>query len=79
MKIKYSVDATKHLANQLKALSQASFDDVVTKQMGHVEYGHRTKGGGFVPGQHFLKDNVDMQAPIYKEDLIDAIRKIAKG
>ena len=45
----------------------------------HVEYGHRTKGGGFVPGQHFLKDNVDAQAPIYKEDLIDAIRKIAKG
>ena len=27
----------------------------------HVEYGHRTAGGGFVKGQHFLKDNVDTQ------------------
>lgn len=45
----------------------------------HVEYGHRTKSGGFVPGQHFLKSNVDIQAPKYKKDLIDAIRKIAKG
>lgn len=45
----------------------------------HVEYGHRTKSGGFVPGQHFLKNSVDIQAPKYKKDLIDAIRKIAKG
>lgn len=35
----------------------------------HVEYGHRNIGGGFVPGQHFLRRNVDTQAPIYKEDL----------
>lgn len=128
MKIKYSIDITKHLATKLKALSQASFEDVVTKQIGqmvqrtqrkgkggtpvsteatrpggphgelkssvrfekntmgytkeyapHVEYGHRTKSGGFVPGQHFLNSNVDIQAPKYKKDLIDAIRKIAKG
>ena len=102
MKIKYSVDATRHLANQLKVLSLANFDGAVTKQMGqmvqraqsggkggtpvsteatrpggphgelkssvrfekntmgyvkeyapHEEYGQRTKGVGFVPGQHF--------------------------
>ena len=41
----------------------------------HVEYGHRTRNGGFVPGQRFLQANVETQRPIYKEDLIDAIRK----
>lgn len=36
----------------------------------HVEYGHRTRGGGgFVPGQYFLRSNVQAQAPIFKEDL----------
>ena len=41
----------------------------------HVEYGHRTASGGYVPGQHFLQANVEAQRPIYKEDLINAIRK----
>lgn len=35
----------------------------------HVEYGHRTRGGGYVQGQHFLKKNVDAQRPIFEEDL----------
>lgn len=46
MKIKYSVDATRHLANQLKALSQASFEDVVTKQMGQMVQRAQRKGKG---------------------------------
>lgn len=41
----------------------------------HVEYGHRTANGGYVQGQHFLQDNVEAQRPIYKQDLINAIRK----
>ena len=41
----------------------------------HVEYGHRTVNGGYVPGQRFLQANVEAQRPIYKEDLINAIRK----
>lgn len=41
----------------------------------HVEYGHRTRNGGYVEGQRFLQRNVDTQRPIYKQDLIDAIRK----
>lgn len=41
----------------------------------HVEYGHRTLSGGFVQGQHFLRDNVETQKPIFKQDLIEAIRK----
>lgn len=41
----------------------------------HVEYGHRTKDGGFVPGQYYLKKNVDTQAFIYYQDLLNAIKK----
>lgn len=41
----------------------------------HVEYGYRTKNGGFVTGQRFLQHNVEAQRPIYREDLIEAIRK----
>lgn len=41
----------------------------------HVEYGHRTRDGGYVPGQRFLKTNADTQAFIYYQDLKNAIRK----
>lgn len=41
----------------------------------HVEYGHRTVNGGFVPGQRFLKKNVDAQRAIFRQDLIEQIRK----
>ena len=41
----------------------------------HVEYGHRTKDGGYVPGQRFLKANVDTQSFIYYQDLKNAIKK----
>lgn len=41
----------------------------------HVEYGHRTVGGGWVPGQYFLKKGVAHQSEIYRADLINAIIK----
>ena len=41
----------------------------------HVEYGHRTRGGGSVAGQRYLQKNVETQQPIYIQDLIDAIKK----
>lgn len=41
----------------------------------HVEYGHRTRGGGYVQGQHFLKKNVDAQRPIFEEDLRRELRR----
>lgn len=41
----------------------------------HVEYGHRTRGGGYVPGQYYLRANVEQQAPIFKEDLLKQIEK----
>ncbi len=45
----------------------------------HVEYGHRTTNGGWVPGQLFLKKNVDEQRPIFERDLKDQLVKIARG
>lgn len=44
----------------------------------HVEYGHRTVDGGYVPGQHFLRDNVNIQGIIFKQDLLKAIKKEGK-
>ena len=41
----------------------------------HVEYGHRTISGGYVQGQRFLRDNVEAQRNIYREDLLRQIRK----
>lgn len=41
----------------------------------HVEYGHRTVNGGYVPGQKYLKKNVDTQREIYKSDLIKQIKQ----
>ena len=42
----------------------------------HVEYGHRTRGGGFVSGQHFLRKNVETQGPIFEQDVLNRIRKV---
>lgn len=41
----------------------------------HVEYGHRTRDGGFVPGQYFLRTNLELQKPLFREDLIKELRK----
>lgn len=41
----------------------------------HVEYGHRTRNGGFVPGQYYLRTNVNIQKPIFREDLIQKMRE----
>ena len=41
----------------------------------HVEYGHRTKNGNWIPGQHFLQKNVDIQRPIFQRDLAEVIEK----
>ena len=41
----------------------------------HVEFGHRTANGGWVPGQHFLQNNVDIQRPVFKRDLQETIKE----
>lgn len=40
----------------------------------HVEYGHRTRGGGYVKGRHFLRDNVAAQQAQLISDLNAATR-----
>jgi len=40
-----------------------------------VEYGHRTAGGKFVPGQYFLKQNIDLQREKYRQDLVDKMKR----
>lgn len=44
----------------------------------HVEYGHRTTGNGYVPGQYFLRRNVDRQRPIYKADLLRQVENAGR-
>lgn len=39
-----------------------------------VEYGHRTKNGKFVKGQHFLRDNVAIQ----EARLLDSFNEVFK-
>lgn len=41
----------------------------------HVEFGHRTVNGGWVPGQHFLQNNLDIQRPVFKRDLQETIKE----
>lgn len=40
----------------------------------HVEFGHRTVNGGWVPGQRFLQNNVEIQKPILMKDLQNALK-----
>ena len=42
----------------------------------HVEYGHRTRNGGYVEGQGYLQRNVEEERPKYMELLKDNIRKV---
>lgn len=41
----------------------------------HVEFGHRTVGGGYVSGQYYLRTNTNIQQPIFKNDLVEEMRK----
>ena len=41
----------------------------------HVEYGHRTKKGGYVQGQHFLFKNTNLQQQIFYKDIDKLLRR----
>lgn len=42
----------------------------------HVEYGHRTRGGGgYVEGQHFLEANMKEQAPIFERETKEYLQR----
>lgn len=42
----------------------------------HVEFGHRTRGGGYVQGQHFLQRNVEQEQEAFKRLLADELKKV---
>ena len=42
----------------------------------HVEFGHRTRGGGYVQGQHFLQRNVEQEMEAFKRLLADELKKV---
>ena len=44
----------------------------------HVEYGHRTRGGGYVTGQHYLQRNVDQEQEAFKQILKDQLDEVLK-
>ena len=47
-----------------------------TKDYGpHVEFGHRTISGNFVPGQYYFKKAVEPQKEIYKQDLKNKLKE----
>ena len=39
-----------------------------------VNYGHRTRDGGFVPGRHFLEEVVNSQEGRYREEVLKKLR-----
>lgn len=40
-----------------------------------VEFGHRTRGGGYVDGQKYLYNNVEIQKKYYKKDILRELRR----
>lgn len=41
----------------------------------HVEYGHLTTNGGYVEGQRFLQQNVEIEKPLYYAALLKCIQE----
>lgn len=62
----------------LRSLIQTSVNEMgyTAEYAAHVEYGHRTRNGGYVQGRHYLQANVDAQREIYKQDLINWIKEV---
>ncbi|OFN02632.1 hypothetical protein HMPREF2626_01600 [Aerococcus sp. HMSC062A02] len=44
----------------------------------HVEFGHRTRSGGYVRGQRYLYNNQLKQRPIYRRDILEGLAKAMK-
>lgn len=44
----------------------------------HVEFGHRTRGGGYVQGQHFLQRNVEQEREAFKKRLKEELDKLMR-
>lgn len=44
----------------------------------HVEYGHRTRGGGYVEGQHYLQRNVETERPAFEKLVKNQIERLVR-
>ena len=44
-----------------------------------VEFGHRTRGGGYRAGRYYLKANIEIERPIFRRRVLDAIRRAGGG
>jgi len=75
--------ATPRDTGELRISAHADYNDFTfgysKEYAGHVEYGHRTRSGGFVEGQRYLETNKDIQSPIYREDAGKEIEKVLNG
>lgn len=75
--------ATPRDTGELRISAHADYNDFSfgysKEYAGHVEYGHRTRNGGHVDGQFYLRTNKDIQDPIYKEDAGKRIEKVLNG
>ena len=75
--------ATPRDTGELRISAHADFSDFsfgyAKEYAGHVEYGHRTRNGGFVDGQFYLRTNKETQEPIYKQDVENEIDRILNG
>lgn len=41
----------------------------------YVEFGHRLKNGKTVPGQYYLRTNLNIQRDLFKEDILEEMRR----
>lgn len=75
--------ATPRDTGELRISAHADYDDFSfgysKEYAGHVEYGHRTRKGGFVEGQRYLETNKNVQSPVYKEDTKKRLEKVLNG
>lgn len=67
-------------SGELRQSMQLNVDDAsvgYTKEYApHVEYGHRTRNGGYVAGQSYLQKNVAEERQTYIDNLKENIRRI---
>lgn len=59
----------------MQSLTVVSNDELayIKDYAAHVEYGHRTRGGGYVAGQRYFERNVETQRPIFYRQLREII------
>jgi len=72
--------ATPRKTGELRISAHADFSDFTfgyaKEYAPHVEYGHRTRNGGLVAGQFYLRTNKETQAPIFEQDVKNEIERI---